>query len=575
MDIDELMRAVAIVLGLTVVAVGLARQLALGSTLALLVVGIALGPHSPRPLLGPEHIEELQAVGEVGVVLLLFLMGIDTRPSRLWAMRGMIVGLGTLQYVVTALAIAGVLLVHGVGTGEPVLIIGLILAMSSAAVALGALDEHGDAASPEGRATLAVQILQSFVVIGLLTLIPLLGATSRSVHSPGFRHTAEVLGAIVTVQVLARWVLPRVLSLTARTLGAGALTLVIIAAVFGAAATLDSLGVSMALGAFMVGVNLSSSIYVDQLKAAVDPARRLLLGVFFITVGMALDWQEVLAAGPGPLLLIGVLLAVKFGVAASLGLLFRQGRDAALLMGALLMPFDEVGYVIFASARATGLLGPRLYALGLTFISVSFIVSPMVINLVYLLTRRMQRAATSVEPIGPGAAPVVVAGYGPGGRGVCLVLAAAGVPFIAFSKDVERVQLGIGSGHDVRYGDVADPSLLATLELDRARAVIVAVPEFVRCRHIVDGLRRFHARVPVLVAVQTLGEREQMRQLGVEEVVVLSLEGTLRLSRLALRALGVSDVTADGIVAAMEADDYLAMRSSDEALSVLDHPSAR
>ena len=180
MDIDQLMRAVAIVLAVTAIAVSIARRLNLGSTLGLLVVGAALGPHSPHPLLGFGHVDELQAIGEIGIVLLLFLLGLDIRPARLWAMRGMVVGLGTAQYVLSTAAIAGVLLLQGVGErraghrhrsragdelrgGRP-----------------GRAGRARDTGNLEGRATIAVQILQSFVLIALLTVIPLLGATERA-----------------------------------------------------------------------------------------------------------------------------------------------------------------------------------------------------------------------------------------------------------------------------------------------------------------------------------------------------------------------------------------------------------
>ncbi|HET6981407.1 MAG TPA: cation:proton antiporter [Myxococcaceae bacterium] len=565
MDIDQLMRAVAIVLAVTAVAVSIAKRLNLGSTLGLLVVGAALGPHSPHPLLGISHVDELQAVGEIGIVLLLFLLGLDIRPARLWAMRGMIVGLGTAQYILSSLAIAGVLLLTGVGAREPVLVIGLALAMSSAAVAMAALEEHGDTNSPQGRATIAVQILQSFVLIGLLTVIPLLGSTPRSIQPPGLRHTSEVLGVILGIQLLARFVLPRLLTLTATNLGSGAFGLTIIAAVFGAAATLDSFGVSMALGGFMLGVNLSRSIYVDQLKVAVDPAKRLLLGLFFITVGMALDWREVLAAGPGPLLLLLVLLAVKFGVVTALGLAFRIGRRAAVLTAALLMPLDEVGYVVLGSASATGLLGPRAYALGLTFISVSFVVSPLLITLAYRLTARMRAAELAPAKMPSMAGRVVVAGYGPGGRGVCLMLEAAQVPFLAVDHDLDRLRFAGRFGHDVRYGDLTDPNLLTTVDVDRARAVIVTMPEFPSARRLVDALKRFHPRVPTLVAVSTLGQQDSMRQLGVEHVVTISVEGTLRFSRLVLTTLGVEEKTTESILGAMEANDYAAMRTAEQS----------
>src|SRR5262249_52462127 len=151
---------------------------------------------------------------------------------------------------------------------------------------------------------------------------------------------------------------------------------------------------------------------------------------------------------------------------------------AAVLTAALLMPLDEVGYVVLGSASATGLLGPRIYALTLTFISVSFVVSPLLITLAYRLTARMRVAAASAEKIPSVAGRVVVAGCGAGGRGVCLMLEAAQVPFLAVDHDLDRLRIVRHFGHDARYGDLGDPNLLTTLDVDRARAVIVAVPEF-------------------------------------------------------------------------------------------------
>jgi len=241
-------------------------------------------------------------------------------------------------------------------------------------------------------------------------------------------------------------------------------------------------------------------------------------------------------------------------------LAFRFGRRAALLSAALLMPFDEVGYVIVGSAHSSGLLSARLYALTLTFISVSFVLSPLLINLVYRLTAHLKTSAASGK-MPSVAGRVVVAGYGAGGRGVCLVLEAAQIPFLAVDQDLDRLRLARQLGHEVRYADLTDPALLTTLDVDRARAVIVAVPEFPTGRQLVDALRRFHPRVPTLVSVQTLGQQESMRQLGAEHVVALSLEGTLRFSRLVLHSLGVEQNASDSILSAMEADDYAAMRT--------------
>jgi glutathione-regulated potassium-efflux system ancillary protein KefC len=564
MDIDQLMLAAAILMTATAIAVGVAKKLNLGSTVALLAVGVALGPHSPHPLL-VNHVDELHALGEIGVALLLFLLGLDVRPRRLWSLRRMVIGFGSLQYLLSAAAIAGLLFLLGPAHWLPVVLVGLGLAMSSAAIALAAIEERADTATPEGRTTIAVQILQAFVVIAVLAVIPILGSFPvHDVEPPSVRRVLEVLGAVIGVYVVGRYLLPRVLVLTARNLGSGAFGLIIIAAVFGAASLLDRLGISMALGAFMMGVALSTSMFVEQVKAAVAPTKGLLLGLFFITVGMAIEWKEVAAYGPRFLLLLVALLLAKFVVVLGLGLGFRIGRRAAILTALLLMPFDEVGYVIFGSARQSGLLTPRQYAITLALISASFILSPLLINLGYRLSRRKDRAtaggpgSTTLANAGDG--QVVVAGYSYGGRGLCLMLEQAAIPYVVFEVDLERLALARSSKHNVHYGDVTDPTMMGAVAIARSRAVVVTTIAFEACKRMIDNLRRFYPDVPVMTAVQFLAQRDELQRMGARQVVALTPEGTLSFGRSVLTALGIAGTQADAIVASLQADDYAAMR---------------
>jgi glutathione-regulated potassium-efflux system ancillary protein KefC len=555
------MIATAILMASAALAVAVAKRLALGSTVALLAVGMALGPHSPHPLLA-EHVDELHAVGEIGVALLLFVMGLDTRPRRLWRMRGLVVGLGSLQYVLSAAAIAGFLtlfththwMVHLVG--------GLGLAMSSGAIALSALDDHADHTSEQSRATIAVQILQGVVTVVVLSLIPILGASTLHAGAPKLLRALEVVGAVAGVWVAGRFLVPRALALTARNLGSAGFGLTVIAAVFAAAGLLDRLGVSMALGAFLMGMALSGSVFVEQVKAAVAPAKGLLLGLFFITVGMAIEWREVAAFGPLFVAVLPGLLAIKVAVVFGLGRLFGLDRRPALLTGLLLMPFDEVGYVIFNSANANHLIEGRAYALYLSYISASFILSPLLINLGYRLTGSWDRSGSGLRPApfrGSTAGQVVVAGYSSWGRGICQMLEAAGVPYIAFDIDLERLRVGEKSRHNVHYGDVTDPTMMGAVAIASARAVVVTTSTFDDSKRMIDNLRRFYPSVPVLAAVQLLVQRDELRRMGAEQVVALWPESTLSFGRSVLLAVGVPGPQADAVVAELKADDYRAL----------------
>jgi len=575
LDLDQLLVATAILMASAALAVAVARRLALGTTVALLAVGMALGPHSPHPLL-VEHVDELHAVGEIGVALLLFVMGLETRPTRLWKSRGLVVGLGSLQYVFTTAAIAGFFSLVSPISWIPHIVGGLGLAMSSDAIALSALDDHGDHNSPQSRATIGVQVLQSVVTVVVLSLIPILGASSvHAVAVPKLQRALEVVGSVAAVWLAGRFLVPRVLALTARNLGSAGFSLTVIAAVFAAAGLLDQMGVSLALGAFLMGVALSGSIFVEQVKAAVAPAKGLLLGLFFITVGMAIDWREVAAFGPRFVWVLLGLLALKVGVVIGLSRLFGLERRAAVLTALLLMPFDEVGYVIFANANANGLISARSYALFLSYISASFILSPLLINLGYRLTARWAEPGAPARPgrfAGKTAGQVVVAGYSYWGRGICQMLEVARVPYVAFDIDLERLKLAEESRHNVHYGDVTDPTMMGAVAIASARAVVVTTSTFDESKRMIDNLRHFYPAVPVLAAVQLLIQREELRRMGAQQVVALWPETTLSFGRSVLVAVGVPAPQADAVVAELKANDYRALLTPGAA--ALEPPAA-
>jgi glutathione-regulated potassium-efflux system protein KefB len=296
MDIDRILLNVAVMITATIVVVSVAKKLSLGPIVALLVVGVALGPYAPRPLL-TGHVEELRTVGQIGVILLLFLVGLDTQPKRLSSMRGLFFGLGTAQYVLTTAAIAGLLIALSPLRWPAALIMALGLAMGSDAVAISSLEEHAESASPLGRAVMAVEIYQGFVAIPVLAAIPLLASHSMpGPLAPTVIKTLEVCAALAAVYLFARYALPKALAFAARKQGVQAFTLTIIAAVFMAAWVTDRVGLSSALGAFMVGMILSASVFAAQIKASVLSLKGLLLGVFFMAIGMSISRKSLLLA---------------------------------------------------------------------------------------------------------------------------------------------------------------------------------------------------------------------------------------------------------------------------------------
>jgi len=260
------------------------------------------------------------------VMLLLFLVGLDVQPRSLWSMRRLVFGLGSGQYLLTGAAIMALLVWVSGLVWQTALVVGLGLAMSSSAIPYPILAERGEGASLQGRATVAVDIFQCLMIIPVLALVPILGAGhSDSGSTPTVSKTLAVCAAVAAVYVSGRYLLPQALVVTARNLGSGAFALIVLAGVLGAGWLLEQVGISMALGAFMIGVLLSTTVFAQQIKAAATPAKQVLLGLFFIAIGMAIDLKEVVALGGSLLFYLPVLLSIKFGILFVLAFGFHLG----------------------------------------------------------------------------------------------------------------------------------------------------------------------------------------------------------------------------------------------------------
>ena len=548
----------------TVVAGSVAKQLNLGSIVALLVVGMALGPHSPRPLL-TGHIEELQTVGEIGVILLLFLVGLETKPEKLSSMRRLFYGLGTAQYLLTAIAIAGLLIAVARLHWQSALIMALGLAMSSDAIAIASLEEHAESSSPQSRAVMAVVIYQCFMAIPVLAMIPLLTASPmQGAPVPMVFKTLEVCAAIATVYLFTRYALPKILATAARKYGIEAFTLIVIATIFAAAWVMDTVGLSNALGAFMVGMILSASVFAYQIKASVSSIKGLLLSVFFIAIGMSINLKEVIGIGAELVYYLPSLLLIKVAVVIALGVVFRLGFRASVLAGLLLAPFDEIAYIIFSSAHRSGLLTERAYAMGLTGISFSFIVSPVLINLGYKLVDRVKTETKPQLPLKELSKSihdhVVVVGYSYVGRVICIMLERANIPFIAFERRLDRIAEAKKEKRKVYFGDVTSPAMMNALAISRARAVIVTTRDYSAAKQLISTVLHFHPNLKVMTAVPYLFQRDELRELGAAQVVALMPEGTLSFGKSVLGELGIKPENIDPIMNSLRAADYASIR---------------
>jgi len=370
-------------LAVVAVATTLSRWLGLGSVLAMLLAGVALGPFGFA--IAP-NVARVRGFSELGVVLLLFTIGLEMEPRRLWAMRRLVFGLGTLQVLVTGALVGAFMSFRGVEWRASVMG-GLGFALSSTAIAMQFLEERQETHTPAGRATFAILLLQDLAIVPLLALVPLLAGRATGDDGLGVR-LLMVLGVLAGAIVVGRWVLTFVLRQIDDAYGFVA---VVLLAVLGASLSAEAAGLSMALGAFVLGMALSGSPFQRRIEAVVDPLKHALLALFFIAIGMSID-VGMLAERGGPMAVSVVcILALKMAALYVLARWFGLVQHGALRMAAVLSQAGEFGFVLFGAMRVAGLIDDYQFNLALLGIGLSMAVTPLLVN-------GADRIADRIEP---------------------------------------------------------------------------------------------------------------------------------------------------------------------------------
>jgi Kef-type K+ transport system membrane component KefB len=562
LDTGHLILAGAILLAVTGLALLAANRLHVGSIVALLAVGLIVGPHSPYPVFQAQD-PALEGIGDIGVMLLIFVVALDIQPSWLWQRRRMVLRLGAAQYLVSALAIAALLLLVTSAGWRVALVLGLAAAMSSSAIAFPLLARTGGTATPRGHAVVAIDVFQGFMVPAVLIAIPILANRGGGSGHLDWTAAFNVVLAIAALVLLARLLMPFALRTAAQDLGSGAFTLLVLGGVLFAAWITEAVGLSAAAGAFAIGVLLSTSLFAAQIRAVVTPAKNAFLALFFLSIGMAIDPAELFAMRYQLLLFLPGVFAVKLAVGYGAGRLGHLSSRDALLASLLLMPLDEIAYVIFSSARDSGLLDSHIYAISLAVLSASFVAAPLAINLGMRLAS--SAAGTAPPSAGETAKPpagrfVLQFGYGRLGQALCAVMERAQVPYMCIDDKLEHLLEASRRGHNVRFGFVDRESSLDAFGISKANLVVVAIEGFAYAKRLLGFLRAFHPRVPLRVAVPFLTEREELRAMGVGQAYAVVPEGALTFGRSVLDALGVEERCVDLIVDSLRADDYAALR---------------
>jgi len=533
-------------LGAAVIAVPLARRLGLGSVLGYLLAGVAIGPFALK-LVGRS--EDVMHFAEFGVVMMLFVIGLELQPAMLWRMRGPIFGLGLLQMASTALLIAAVTGLFGM---PPLMAIatGLILAMSSTAIALQSLQERGLMRSDGGRASFSVLLFQDIAVIPILALLPLLATQAPAAHGGGHGPAAAatgwmqgllVIGVVAGIVVGGRFLLRPVFRWIAGTRLRDAFTATALLLVVGIAMAMTAVGLSPALGTFLAGVVLADSEYRHELESDLEPFKGLLLGLFFISVGASIDFGLIVGAPWRMAGFVALLVAVKLVLLLALGRRAGQPWPQAWLFAATLAQGGEFAFVLIAFALQTGVF-PRDVAGTLTgIVALSMVVAPLLLLANdRLIQPRFARGEgeREMDRIDEGSNPVLVAGFGRFGQVVGRMLKANGIGATVLDLDAESIELLRKYGLKVFYGDASRTDLLHAAGAEQARLMVLAVDDPGKSLSIAEAVRRHYPHLRILARANNLRHAFALRRLGVDATVTETWGSALALGETALREVG-------------------------------------
>ena len=563
MELSSILIALVFMLGATAICVILFERLGFGSVLGFIVAGIIIGPHTPG-LVASQNVNDLQNVAELGVVLFLFTVGLEMLPRKVWAMRRLLFGLGSAQMLATA-AILGVYLVFLVKVHwQTAIILGFGFAMSSTAIIMTTLQERGALVSEHGQTSFAILMAQDLWVVPVMALVPILAhKTTHATGIPIWQKAFLVVCVLAGIFVVGRYLLPAVLGYTAKQRRMDAFGILLFLAVIAASWAVDSVGISMTLGAFIMGMLLSASDYRYQIEAIVAPFKGTLMGLFFIAVGMSIDVGAILHDWSTLLVHVPVVLFLKTVVLTALVLAFGISRSAAVRTGFYLSQVGEFAFVLFGAAAAAGLLSAKGHTLALLVVAVSMILTPLMVKVGDRLAGRLRDvpAETGATPAADLERHVVVIGYDEVGQLICMLLNKAKIPHVAFDRDIDLVRQGKQSGYDVHFGDMYSTVTQQAAGLGKASAAFVSTRDSERAEGLALTLHRLYPSLNVYVRVRSLGEQDKLVSKGIKKAATGYIESTLIRGSMLLKDLGVSEVDVNELVKAFRNDNYALVRA--------------
>ena len=543
MPMNEALPAALVLLASAVAVVVAFRLLHLPAIIGYLIVGALLGPNAFALV---ADTEEKRHLAEYGVVFLMFSVGLEFSLPQLMSMRRTVFGFGGAQVAVTGALAFGIALLAGLDWRAGI-VVGGVLAMSSTAIVSKTLAERMQLHTAHGRQIMGVLLFQDLAVIPLLVLVPAFALSQGAMAGVLGVALAKAAVVLVLVLVVGQRVMRPLFNIVAMQKSSELFLLFVLLVALGLAYATERAGLSLALGAFLAGMLISETEYRYQVEDYIKPFRDVLLGFFFVTIGMLVDWHAMVRYAGWIILVFVALLALKFVVILAIGRAFGNERPTALRSAMALAPAGEFGFVLLALAQKDKLLAEPVFQVVLSASLLSMVVAPLILArmetvVLYFVESEWTQRALALHSLAVKSMAtrghVIVCGYGRSGQGLAQFLEREGIPVIALDADPERVRQAAAAGDSVVFGDASRREVLVAAALSRATAVVVTFADTPKALGILAHVRELRPEVPVIVRTFDDSDVGRLREAGAAEIVAEVIEGSLMLATQTMMQLG-------------------------------------
>ena len=563
MDIPSLLLAIIIILGVSSFCLYVFERIGLGAILGLIVAGILIGPHTPGP--APVHsIEQLQQIAELGVVLFLFTVGLEMQPQKLWSLRKFIFGLGSAQMLLTTAALTAYLTLILGAHWQSAIILSLGFAMSSTAIVMATLGERKELNQAHGKGSFAILMAQDLWIIPVMAMVPILAHQSSGVATPLWQTITTILLVIGAIILIGRSLLPNLLGSCARRGQMDLFSALLLLAVTAAVWAVSQAGISMTLGAFLLGMLLSGSAFRYQVEATIAPFKKALMALFFLAVGMSIDIGVLTNEWSSLIVHVPMIVAIKIAVLILLALAFGIGRSAAIRTGFYLSQVGEFAFVLVGAATAVQLLTPRSATLATLVIAITMVLTPLLVIAGNRLASMFNSDHGQVnDSIDEGLSNhVVISGYSEYGRLIALMLERVGIPSITVDANIDIVKAAQQAGYQVHFGDIMSDAIQQAVNLSQSRAIYIGADDRHRCQAEAITLNALHPDIPMYVKVKSIQDSRALAKEGVSHALTDYIETTLSHGRIMLNDLGLSSVDIEQLISSLRQDAYAMIHQS-------------